>query len=107
MKSSQTKINRSISLETIVGIVLLIPPIIGVFLFLINLLVLDSGKISEMGNLSNQWTGDYGFAGEGGGGGGYTSAAPIYLGLMAIAGAILLKNGDKKAQHMDTSKDSN
>jgi hypothetical protein len=31
-----------------------------------------------------------------GGGGGYTSAAPIYLGLMAIAGALLLKGTDKK-----------
>ena len=34
---------------------------------------------------SSEWTGRLGYDT---GGGGYTSAAPIYLGLMAIAGAI-------------------
>lgn len=79
----------NIKLERIFGIILLIPPFIGVILFLINLLSSYPGKIPEMSNLSSQWTGYCGTSG------GYTSAAPIYLGLMAIAGAILLKGTDK------------
>jgi len=88
---------QNIRLERIFGIILLIPPTIGVILFLLNLLSNDPGNIPEMNNLSYNWTGRYGYARDsGGGGGGYTSAAPIYLGLMAIAGALLLKGTDKK-----------
>lgn len=83
---------QNIRLERILGIILLIPPIIGVFLFLLNLLSNDIGDIPEMRNLSAEWTGAYGYRD---GGGGYTSAAPIYLGLMAIAGAMLLKGTEK------------
>jgi len=82
---------QSIRLERIFGIILLIPPIIGVILFLLNLVSNDPGNIPELRNLSNNWTGDYDSDG-----GGYTSSAPIYLGLMAIAGALLLKGTDKK-----------
>ena len=85
---------RNVRLERIFGIILLIPPTIGVFLFLLNLLSNDPGKIAEMRNLSSEWTGTYGYGDSGGGG--YTSAAPIYLGLMAISGAILLKGTDKR-----------
>lgn len=85
---------QNIRLERIFGIILLIPPIIGVLLFLLNLLSNNIGDIPEMKNLSAEWTGTYGYGNDGGGG--YTSAAPIYLGLMAIAGAILLKGTDKK-----------
>lgn len=81
---------EGIRLERIFGIILLIPPIIGVLLFLLNLFSDDLGKMS---NLSHAWTGDWGSSG-----GGYTSAAPIYLGLMAIAGALLLKGTDKKKE---------
>ncbi len=82
---------EGIRLERIFGIILLIPPIIGVLLFILNLFSNDMGKIVELGNLSSEWTGNYSREG-----GGYTSAAPIYLGLMAIAGAWLLKGTDKK-----------
>lgn len=81
--------DNPIRLERIFGIILLIPPFIGVFLFLLNLLSSDAGKIPELKNLSSEWTGSYDT-------GGYTSAAPIYLGLMAIAGAYLLKGTDRK-----------
>ena len=80
---------QNIRLERIFGIILLIPPIIGVLLFILNLLSDDIGRIAELKNLSSEWTGGYDT-------GGYTSAAPIYLGLMAIAGALLLKGTDKK-----------
>ncbi|MFA7381260.1 MAG: hypothetical protein WC150_12430 [Bacteroidia bacterium] len=83
---------QNIRLERIFGIILLIPPIIGVLLFLLNLISDDFGRMS---NLSTHWTGDWNYGGDAGGGG-YTSAAPIYLGLMAIAGSILLKGTDKK-----------
>jgi hypothetical protein len=43
---------------------------------------------------SNEWTGTYDYSREGGGGG-YTSALPFYFGLMAIAGAYLIKNKKK------------
>lgn len=80
---------QNIRLERIFGNILIIPPIISVLLFLLNLINKDIGDIPEMRNLSSKWTGNYDS-------GGYTSAAPIYLGLMAIAGAILLKGTDKK-----------
>jgi len=90
-----TKEKKSVKIERIIGIVLLIPPTLSVLLFILNLLFGDIGYIPEMHSLSAEWTGDYGHAYDAGGGG-YTSAAPIYLGLMAIAGAILLKGTDKK-----------
>ncbi len=88
-KEPQKQAKQSVKLERIFGIILLIPPLIGVILFLLNLLSNDPGDIPMMRNLSSKWTGSY-YSG------GYTSAAPIYLGLMAIAGAILLKGTDKK-----------
>lgn len=94
-KEPQKLSKQGMRLERYFGIILLIPPTIGVILFLLNLISNDAGDIPEMRNLSIYWTGNYGYASESGGGG-YTSAAPIYLGLMAIAGAILLKGTDKK-----------
>lgn len=84
---------QNIKLERIFGIILLIPPLLGVLLFTINLFVDDAGSIPELKNLSTYWTGGYGYDT---GGGGFTSSTPIYLGLMAIAGALLLKGTDKK-----------
>lgn len=82
---------QSIRRESIFGIILFTPPIIGVILFLLNLVSNDPGNIPELRNLSNNWTGDYDSDV-----GGYTSSALIYLGLMAIAGLVLLKGTDKK-----------
>lgn len=91
----QRQPEQNIRLERIFGIILLIPPIIGVLLFTLNLLSNDLGEIVNMSNLSAEWTGSIGYANDSGGGG-YTSSAPIYLGLMAIAGAMLLKGTEKK-----------
>ena len=90
MEKEQTE--QNIRLERILGIILLIPPILGVFMFILSLFTQDLG---QMNNLSSKWTGRLDYDSDGGGGG-YTSAAPIYLGLMAIAGALLLKGTDKK-----------
>lgn len=92
MDTEKEQPSQDIRLERIFGIILLIPPILGVFIFLLNLFTQDLGKMS---NLSTHWTGNMDYSSQGGGGG-YTSAAPIYLGLMAIAGAMLLKGTDNK-----------
>lgn len=95
METEKQELKQSIKLERIIGIILLLPPILSVLLFFFNLLSNDMGNIVGMRNLSSEWTGTYGYARDNGGGG-YTSAAPIFLGLMAIAGALLLKGTDKK-----------
>ncbi len=94
-KELQNQSEKGIQLERVFGIILLIPPTIGVFLLILNLLINEPGKIPEMRNLSPEWTGNLGYA-QDSGGGGYTSAAPIYFGLMAIAGRLLIKGTDKK-----------
>jgi len=88
------QLKQKIKLERIFGIILLIPPLLGVLLFTINLIIEDAGSIAELKNLNNLWTGDYAYTD--GGGGGFTSSTPIYFGLMAIAGALLLKGTDRK-----------
>ena len=92
MENSQSK--KIFKIEKIIGLLLLIPPVVSIFLFLFNLFSDDAGNIVKMSNLSSKWSGNFNYA-NGSGGGGYTSAAPIYLGLMAIAGALLLKGSDK------------
>ena len=67
---------------------LLIPPVLGVLAFVLQLFNADT-DFSMMRNLSSDWTTNYGYA-QGGGGG--MSAAPIYLGLMAISGVYLIKD---------------
>lgn len=70
--------------QAIIGLILLLPPIIGVFLFICNLFGMN-GSIVGLGYLDSQWT-----ARETG-----TSATPIYLGMMALAGAYLVNNAYK------------
>ena len=78
----------------IIGYILLTPSLISVLMFLVQLFV-EAHLFKNF--MYTIWTGDLdiGYAYEsGGGGGGYTSALPFYFGLMAIAGAYLIK--DKK-----------
>ena len=77
-------------IQCFLGIFFLIPPILGVIAFVFNLLGSD-GEFARMSNLSYHWVCDYGYASNGGGGGGM-SAAPIYLGMMAMVGAYLIKD---------------
>jgi hypothetical protein len=89
MKNNVTKV---------IGYILLSPALISVILFIIQLLT-NTDVLVNM-DTGDVWTGDgYGEReyGEGSGSGygyGYTSALPFYFGLMAIAGAYLIK--DKK-----------
>lgn len=82
--------NKSIikakKLECIIGLFFLLPPVLGVFAFILQLFDADT-DFSMLRDLSSNWTNDY--SSEGGGG---MSAAPVYLGLMAIAGVYLIKD---------------
>lgn len=70
--------------ECIIGLFFLLPPVLGVFAFVFQLFGADT-NFSEMSELSSKWTARFD---QGGG----MSAAPIYLGLMAIAGVYLIKD---------------
>ena len=98
--------NKRKKLELILGIILLIPPLLSVFLFFIQFVDHDilknfletswtGGAFSDSGSYRDaklQWVYDYSgpvaYA--------YTSALPFYFGLMAIAGAFLIINSNKK-----------
>lgn len=90
MTNEEKALIKGKKIEAIIALFLLIPPILGVISFVLCLFDND-GAFAKMSNLSSDWTGSYGYSYEGGGGG-FTSAAPIYLGLMAIAGVLLLKD---------------
>lgn len=83
MKNAETSL--------LIGYILLLPAIVSVILFFYTLF---SGNSSFTGfDISSSWTGDIDYSSyDGGGGGGYTSALPIYIGLMALAGAYLIKD---------------
>lgn len=81
-------------IQKTIGYVLLFPPVLSVLLFTINLFIKDSGDIARLYNLSNNWTGDYVTSGESAAG--FSSTIPLYFGLMAIAGAYLIKSSDEK-----------
>lgn len=72
-------------IECVIGILFLIPPLLGVFAFVLCLFGCE-WELAMMGELSSNWTGSCYVEG------GYTSAAPIYLGLMALAGVWLVKD---------------
>lgn len=72
--------------EFFLGIFFLIPPILGVLFFILNLYDLADGRIVEMRNLGGQWRW------HDTDGGASMSPAPLYLGMMAIAGVLLVKD---------------
>jgi hypothetical protein len=82
--------------EAKIGILFLIPPIIGVIIFMVELF--DAGfdlkYFPEAWNCISDSSGwehsSYGYAA--------TPAIPLYLGLMAIAGAYLIKGNLKKKE---------
>ena len=73
-------------IECIIGILFLIPPILGVLAFVLCLFDCE-WHFATMRNLSSEWTFDSYSESSGG-----MSAAPIYLGLMALAGIWLIKD---------------
>ena len=89
MKTEEKALITGKKIECWLGIFLLIPPILGVICFVLCLFDND-GEFARMRNLSPNWTND--FSSNAGGG---MSAAPIYLALMALAGAYLIKDSMK------------
>jgi hypothetical protein len=93
--------DKKINVSKVVGYIILTPSIISVVLFIVQLLVADNEILNAF--LFTPWTGEYlrhsnsSLSDPGGteGGGGYTSALPFYFGLMAIAGAYLIKDNKK------------
>jgi len=78
-------------ITNIIGYILLSPALISVVMFIAQFTTEEKIFKNFMYTI---WTGNYGYNNETGGGGGFTSALPFYFGLMAIAGAYLIK--DKK-----------
>ena len=93
--------DKKINVSKVLGYIILIPSLISVVLFIIQLYDADNETLNVF--LFTPWTGDYlthspsSIFNPGGteGGGGYTSALPFYFGLMAIAGAYLIKDNKK------------
>ena len=71
MNGERKSTENKISLSSIIGYLLLVPPVVSIFLFLVYLL--DPRKIKLMITL---WSGNN----------------ALYFGLMAIAGAYLIKD---------------
>lgn len=87
MTNEEKALIKAKKVECWIGLFFLIPPILGVIAFVLNLLG-SKGDFAKLWNLSSNWTCDF----DNGGG---MSAAPIYLGLMALTGAYLVKDGLK------------
>lgn len=77
--------------EAKIGILFLIPPIIGVIFFILNLMHAQLGFESFPDSWNCISASDYGYAYGWAYGYAATPAIPLYMGLMAIAGAYLLK----------------
>ena len=75
-----TTIVKAKRIECFIGLFLLLPPILGVIAFVLQIFNADL-DFSQMRDLSSDWTSSEGM-----------SAAPIYLGLMALSGVHLIKD---------------
>lgn len=78
MNKSKIKAKR---IECFIGLFLCVPPILGVVAFTLQIFGADL-YFSKLRHLSSDWTNSQSGM----------SAAPIYLGLMAIAGVHLVKD---------------
>lgn len=66
--------------QFVIGLILIAPALVGSIFFLLNVFGYNGLYAATLNNLSSKWTGDN------------MSAAPIFMGLMAMAGAYLLNN---------------
>ena len=104
MKKSEVYGKR---VECIIGLILLIPPILGVIAFTISIFANNyAGDFASMHYLSSKWSAfvmvpesqslesleSFDLTNGVNGSAAATSALPIYLGLMAMVGAYLIKN---------------
>lgn len=66
--------------QIVIGLILIAPALVGSIFFLLNVFGYNGLYAATLNNLSSKWIGDN------------MSAAPIFMGLMAMAGAYLLNN---------------
>lgn len=74
-------------IECIIGIIMLVPVFLGIIAFIFDVFNVEEGFVS-IDTLSEEWTTSFFY-------GGGMSAAPIYLALMAMVGAYLIKDSVK------------
>ena len=74
-------------IECIIGIIMLVPVFLGIIAFIFDVFNVEEGFVS-IDTLSDEWTTSFL-------NGGGMSAAPIYLALMAMVGAYLIKDSVK------------
>jgi len=89
--------------EAKIGVLFLIPPILGALAFIFNLfsinLFFDASTSIGFDGFPESWNCIYGYDRYGDGYGyAATPAIPLYLGLMAIAGAYLIKGNLRKEE---------
>lgn len=77
-----------LSIQKIFGIILLMPPAVTGFLFLINVFFEDPGSIPKLSNLNVTWFARSKFFG--------MENTLLFLGILAMCGAYLLKNSERK-----------
>lgn len=92
-------------IECIIGLIMLIPPILGIIAFTISIFSVNyPGDFASMKYLSDNWTASIEvpyevnfstFGNDIKGSAGAMSSLPIYLGLMAMVGAYLIKGNFK------------
>ena len=85
---------RSLKCEAKIGVLFLVPPIVGVIFFILNLFDADLG----FEGFPDSWNCIYDYHIGESMSYAATPAIPIYLGLMAIAGAYLIKGNLRKGE---------
>jgi hypothetical protein len=88
MNNEEMALIKAKKIECWIGMFFLIPAILGVIAFTFQMLG-ENGAFVELRNLSYKWIARSGDTGGG------MSAAPIYMGIMALAGAYLIKDSLK------------
>ena len=88
MRKSEKALIKAKRIECLVGLFMLIPPFLSVLSFVFCLFG-DESSFAKLNHISSSsgWTCDFSVNSGGG-----MSAAPLYLGLMALAGVYLIKD---------------
>lgn len=75
-------------IQIVMGLILIAPALVGSVFFLLNVFGYTGIYEASLNNLSHKWTGDN------------MSAAPVFMGFMAFAGAYLLNTVSKNILHV-------
>jgi hypothetical protein len=86
-------VKKQLDVSKIIGYILVTPPVISVLAFMIEIF-LDKNLLRNVVR-RGVWSGFIDEAGQAG----YTTALPFYFGLMAIAGAYLIKGSSRHSEY--------